>query len=169
MKTGLQYRLYAEPSCFVRRILLSIALLSGVAFPHSVSAEEESTSEAMVLDKLTVEGDVEGQSIENNTERVASTGKVNVTIADTPFSISVVNEKFIENTGAKNMQDALLYSSGVYAGQFGFDTRGDWTAVRGLDAANYQDGLRTIYGFYNNVRTNAYTLENVEVLKGLNL
>ncbi|HAV43953.1 MAG TPA: TonB-dependent siderophore receptor, partial [Halomonas sp.] len=62
--------------------------------------------------------------------------------------------------------DALLYTPGVYAGNFGFDTRGDSAKVRGLDAGRYLDGLRQVYGSYNTVRTNVYALESVEVLRG---
>lgn len=99
-------------------------------------------------------------------DKKSATGKLDVSVEDTPFAITVVDEDFIRDFGAKTIQDSLLYSVGVYSGQFGFDTRGDWTSVRGLDAANYLDGLRQIYGSYNSVRSNVYALEKVEVLKG---
>lgn len=96
----------------------------------------------------------------------ASTGKLDVPIERTPYSISVVKQDFIEDTGANSIQDALTYTSGVYSGSFGFDTRGDWAAVRGLDPSFYLDGLRNLYGSYNNVRPEIYGLQQVEVLKG---
>lgn len=96
----------------------------------------------------------------------SDTMKQGLKIQDTPAAITVVNRQFIQDTGAKNIQDALLYSSGVYSGNFGFDTRGDWKTVRGLDASDYLDGLRSIYGYYNSVRTNVYSLQRIEVLKG---
>lgn len=99
-------------------------------------------------------------------ERRASVGKGAASVQDTPFAMSVIDVEQIRETGAKNIQDALLYSAGVYAGRFGFDTRGDWAAVRGLAPSNYIDGLRGIYGFYNNVRPEIYSLSSVEVLKG---
>lgn len=98
--------------------------------------------------------------------RSSSVGKSPVSVQDTPFSISIVDVAQIRETGAKNVQDALLYSAGVYAGRFGFDTRGDWAAVRGLSPSAYIDGLRGLYGFYNNVRPEIYTLDRIEVLKG---
>ncbi len=98
--------------------------------------------------------------------RAASVGKSPVSIQDTPFSVSAIDIEQIRETGAKNVQDALLYSAGVYAGRYGFDTRGDWASARGLGTATYQDGLRRIYGYYNNVRPEIYALESVEVLKG---
>ena len=98
--------------------------------------------------------------------RAASAGKSRAAIQDTPFSISVIDTKQAAETGATNVESALLYSSGVYAGRYGFDTRGDWAAIRGLAPSSYTDGLRGIYGFYNNVRPEFYTLERIEVLKG---
>lgn len=98
--------------------------------------------------------------------RAASAGKSRAAIQDTPFSISVIDTKQAAETGATNVESALLYTAGVYAGRYGFDTRGDWAAIRGLSPSSYIDGLRGIYGFYNNVRPEFYTLERVEVLKG---
>ncbi|UXY16857.1 TonB-dependent siderophore receptor [Chitiniphilus purpureus] len=98
--------------------------------------------------------------------RPAAVGKSRISVQDTPFSISIVDAAQVREAGAKNVQDALLYSAGVYAGRYGFDTRGDWSAVRGLTPSAYLDGLRGAYGFYNNVRPEIYTMERVEVLKG---
>lgn len=96
----------------------------------------------------------------------ASVGKSRASIQDTPFSVSVIDTKQAAETGATNVESALLYSAGVYAGRYGFDTRGDWAAIRGLSVSTYIDGLRSLYGSYNNVRPEFYTLERVEVLKG---
>jgi iron complex outermembrane receptor protein len=98
--------------------------------------------------------------------RPTTVGKSPVAVQDTPFSIGVVDVQQIRETGATSIESALLYSAGVYAGRYGFDTRGDWAAVRGLAPSAYLDGLRSIYGFYNNVRPDLYTLERVEILKG---
>ncbi len=72
----------------------------------------------------------------------------------------------MQDTGSKTIQDALLYTPGVYAGNYGFDTRIDGASVRGIEAGRYLDGLRQLYGSYNSVRTNPYALESLEVLKG---
>lgn len=93
-------------------------------------------------------------------------GKLNAPIQDQPYSISIVDPEFMKDTGAKTIQDALLYTPGVYAGNFGLDTRIDGASIRGINAGRYLDGLREIYGSYNSVRTNIYALESLEVLKG---
>lgn len=99
-------------------------------------------------------------------DKPAATGKLDVPVARQPFAIEVVGETLMRDTGAKNIQDALLYSPGVYSGAFGFDTRGDSAKVRGLNPSFYVDGLRYLYGSYNSVRPNIYALESIEVLKG---
>lgn len=98
--------------------------------------------------------------------RAAGVGKSPATVHETPFSMTVISVDQMREAGAKTVEDTLLYSAGVYAGRYGFDTRGDWSAVRGLSPSMYQDGLRSLYGFYNNVRPEVYTLSSVEVLKG---
>ncbi len=98
--------------------------------------------------------------------RAATVGKSPATVHETPFSMSVISVEQMREAGANTVEDTLVYSAGVYAGRYGFDTRGDWSAVRGLSPSMYQDGLRSLYGFYNNVRPEVYTLSSVEVLKG---
>ncbi|HVL01834.1 MAG TPA: TonB-dependent receptor plug domain-containing protein, partial [Dongiaceae bacterium] len=170
-----------------RRTLLALAIASFIALP--VHAEEAATTDKSAAEKKTAETktsadanaaqaatpvltpvDVHADQHTDepfiNQERPAKVGKTSVPVQDTPASITVVDKQFIQDTGAKNIQDALLYSSGVYSGQFGFDTRGDWTSVRGLAVSKYQDGLRSIYGFYNAPRTEVYMLDSIEVLKG---
>lgn len=98
--------------------------------------------------------------------RKASVGKNPASVQDTPYSLSVIDAKQAADMGATNVESALLYSAGVYAGRYGFDTRGDWSAVRGLTPSTYLDGLRSLYGSYTNVRPELYSLDRVEVLKG---
>ncbi|OMH33661.1 TonB-dependent siderophore receptor [Motiliproteus sp. MSK22-1] len=130
-----------------------------------VQAAKSDTEKTLEVDKVTVIG--------NETEKKipplgapATISKNGVAIEELPYSVSVVDESFIQQTGAKNIQDALLYTSGVYAGAFGIDTRVDSTKVRGVDPVKYVDGLRSHYGYYNNVRPNIYSLKQIEVMKG---
>jgi iron complex outermembrane recepter protein len=99
-------------------------------------------------------------------ERSSLVGKSPVSIQDAPQSITVVDVEQAREMGALNIQDALTYSAGVYSGNFGFDTRLDSVNVRGFTPSMFLDGLRNIFGFYNNTRTDIYTLESIEVLKG---
>lgn len=155
-----QYRL--KP--LVVMTTLACAMVGTSTYARAATAVPDDT-QVKTLDTVTVTGTTSADPLVTQA-RPASVGKSNVSVQDTPFAISVVDVEQIRETGAKNVQDALLYSSGVYAGRYGFDTRGDWAAARGLATATYQNGLRRIYGFYNNVRPEIYSLEKVEVLKG---
>lgn len=130
-----------------------------------VYANENGVNDTVEVDKVTVVG--------ANTElklsplgEPASISKNGANVEELPYSVSVVDQTFMQETGVKSIQDALLYTAGVYAGAFGIDTRVDTHTVRGSDPVKYVDGLRADYGYYNNVRPNVYALEQVEVLKG---
>ena len=101
-----------------------------------------------------------------NADATTQVGKTAASAHDQPFAVSVIDVERIRETGAKSLQDALLYSAGVHAGRVGFDTRGDFVAVRGMAPAIYLDGLRGEFGFNNNVRPEIYAFESLEVLKG---
>lgn len=140
--------------------------LWAISSASAQSAPPAGTTPEATLPTVTVTADPGNATGVVNQQRAASVGKSSVTIQDTPFSLSVIDAEQARETGAKNIQDALLYSAGVYAGRYGFDTRGDWSAIRGLSPSVYIDGLRGIYGFYNNARPEFFTLDRVEVLKG---
>ena len=81
--------------------LVGMSLLS--LFPVTVLAEEPSTNVIPAVE-VSAEGAEEAGYI---TEReTAKTGKLDVAVEETPFAISVVNQEFIRDTGAKNIQDA---------------------------------------------------------------
>lgn len=134
-------------------------LLCPSAWAQQSSAADASLPTVTVTTDSTPDGVV-------TQNRSATVGKSPATMHETPFAMSVIRVEQMREAGAKTVEDTLLYSSGVYAGRYGFDTRGDWAAVRGLSPSMYQDGLRSLYGFYNNVRPEIYTLSSVEVLKG---
>lgn len=144
--------------------LLSLVIASVLS--TNTLAQASTDESVKKLNTVKITADAEEPPALINMEKPAGTSKLKVPVIEMPSSIAVVEEAFIRETGAKNIQDALLYSSGVYAGRYGFDTRGDWASVRGLNVSAYQDGLRSIYGFYNSARTEIYALERIEVLKG---
>ncbi|WP_286237490.1 TonB-dependent siderophore receptor [Neptuniibacter halophilus] len=116
-------------------------------------------------DKVTIVGQ-ESEVALSPLEQAPKVSKLGVPLEELPYSVAIIDQSFMQDTGAKNIQDALLYTSGIYAGAFGIDTRIDSAQVRGVSPLQYLDGLRALYGSYNNVRPSAYALEQVEVLKG---
>lgn len=140
------------------------ALIALLTAPALAAAQQENNAGTLAPVEVGAEGPAEDGYI--TVDEPASTGKLDVPVERQPFSIETVKPELMRDTGAKNIQDALLYSPGVYSGGFGFDTRIDSAKVRGLEPSFYVDGLRSMYGFYNTVRPNIYALESIEVLKG---
>jgi iron complex outermembrane receptor protein len=93
--------------------------------------------------------------------------KTDTPLSETPQSVTVVTRDQIVDQGATNLQDALNYAAGVRSDAYGLDSRTDSVRVRGAYPDIYLDGLRQAYGYYTSTtRTEPYTLERLEVLRG---
>lgn len=140
----------------------SAALLAGTC----AYAQDDAT----VLDALVVEGGDAQQTGGSRGETIAQDSatatKTDTPIIETPRSVSVVTQQRMADQGVQSVQDALVYTPGVFGATFGFDTRGDWSRIRGVDPVQYRDGLQELFGFYNNVRPHPYALERIDILKG---
>lgn len=150
----------------LRKLSSAVALASVFGSPTIAFAQQTDATSDVELEAMQVVGTAMDAMGYIEAERQPDVGKLDVPLNEQPFSMSVVDEQFMQDTGSKTIQDALLYTPGVYAGNFGFDTRIDGASVRGISAGRYLDGLRQLYGSYNSVRTNPYALESLEVLKG---
>jgi iron complex outermembrane receptor protein len=97
----------------------------------------------------------------------ATATKTDTPLSETPQSVTVVTRDQIVDQGANNLQDALNYAAGVRSDAYGLDSRTDSVRVRGATPDIYLDGLRQSYGYYTSTtRTEPYTLERLEVLRG---
>lgn len=136
-------------------LALCIAQLAGAQTLPSITVKEDAARE-------TATSPVTGY----RAKRSASGTKTDTPLNETPQSISVITRDLMEDQGAGNLQDALRYTPGVFANTYGFDNRGDWANIRGTAFVQYQDGLRMLFGSYNNIRSDPFTLERVEVVRG---
>lgn len=92
--------------------------------------------------------------------------KSNIPILETARSVSIVPAtQFIER-GAMTLDDTVGYTAGAVGELYGYSTRGDFPKVRGLEVPEYLDNIQVLFGYYNNSRSDIYTLEQVELLKG---
>lgn len=100
-------------------------------------------------------------------KRAASATKTDTLLSETPQSVTVIPRDQIVDQGATNVQDALGYAAGVRSDAYGLDARTDSVRVRGSYPDVFLDGLRQAYGYYTSTtRTEPYTLERIEVLRG---
>ncbi len=117
----------------------------------------------VTLAPVVVTGERDDSFIESDTK---SSTKTDAPIIDTQQSISVINRERMEAQGVLTVQDALRYSAGVRSDAYGVDSRGDDAFIRGTAFVQYLDGLRQFTGFFSAGRTDAYTLDRVEVVRG---
>ena len=93
--------------------------------------------------------------------------KTDTPLSETPQSVTVITRDQMVDQGATNLQEALNYAAGVRSDAYGVDSRTDSIRVRGAYPDIYLDGLRQAYGYYTSTtRTEPYTLERLEVLRG---
>jgi iron complex outermembrane receptor protein len=92
--------------------------------------------------------------------------KTNALLIEVPQSISIVNEQEMKSRGVITVNEALRYTPGVTADQYGVEPRFDWLEIRGFAAQTfgiYRDGMR-----FNSLagKLDPFELESVEILKG---
>ncbi|WP_245443832.1 TonB-dependent siderophore receptor [Mesorhizobium sp. DCY119] len=151
---------------------LSTMLCTGYALAQENSAQ--TSEETTVLQQVTVSAGAGQENSQEDNKTVAakrSSGatKTDTPLIETPRSISVVTRKELEERGAQDIIEAVRYSAGVTTGAYGFDPRFDQIYIRGYSTTtigDYKDGLRQPYLNYGTFRTDPYSLERVEIIKG---
>ncbi|BAV49502.1 outer membrane siderophore receptor precursor [Mesorhizobium loti] len=155
--------------------MLATTCLAALLCVHQALAQQATTqAQDGTLEPITVSGKGGRVTSRDGDKTVAakrSSGatKTDTPLIETPRSVSVVTRKEIEERGAQDIIEAVRYSAGVSTGAYGFDPRFDQIYIRGYDATtlgDYKDGLRQPYINYGTFRTDPYSLERVEVIKG---
>lgn len=122
-----------------------------------------------VLDTIEVAG-VRGDGTRGYVATRSSAGtKTDTPLIETPRSISVVTRQELDNRGVQSVPEAVRYTSGVTTGAFGYDPRFDQIYIRGFATTtlgDYRDGLRQISGGYATFRTEPYSLDRIDIVKG---
>lgn len=100
-------------------------------------------------------------------KRAKTATKTDTPIVETPQSISVITRDQMRDQNVQSVQEALRYSAGVTADQYGSDSRADNITIRGAEGTQYLDGLRQVNTYYQDLaRPDPYTLERIEILRG---
>jgi len=135
---------------FKHTVLLGTALATTWALTTTAHAQDRAEDVVVVTGQVSTFGAIKSE----------------IPILETARSVSVITDEDFIDIGALTLDDTLGYTAGVVGDTFGFSTRGDFPRVRGLDVPEYLDNVQVLFGFYNNARSDVYTLEQVEVLKG---
>jgi iron complex outermembrane recepter protein len=92
--------------------------------------------------------------------------KTNALLIEVPQSISIVGQQEMEARAVVTVNEALRYTPGIQADEYGVEPRFDWLKIRGFDAQTFgifRDGMR-----FNSLsgKLDPFELESVEILKG---
>ncbi|WP_354375400.1 TonB-dependent siderophore receptor [Variovorax paradoxus] len=152
-----------------RRVASVLAGCMAIYMHHQVLAQT-TTPGALPEVKVDASAEVETATspvIGYRARNAATATKTDTPLSETPQSVTVVTRDQMIDQGATNLQDALNYAAGVRSDAYGLDSRTDSVRVRGAYPDIYLDGLRQSYGYYTSTtRTEPYTLERLEVLRG---
>ncbi|MER1939370.1 TonB-dependent siderophore receptor [Castellaniella sp. FW104-16D08] len=83
-----------------------------------------------------------------------------------PNSSAVISSQDVQALGARKLDQALQYQSGILSEPFGPDNKAEWFKIRGFDASVSLDGTPTTPNGYFVWKPEVFGLEFVEVLKG---
>jgi iron complex outermembrane receptor protein len=167
----------ATPQAALSKILAGSGLL--FSFPNATTvaiSETAGGSAGTASDNSTVLQPIlvatESAQADNSTVTAkfsSAATKLDTPLVKTARSVSVVTRKELEQRDAQTILEAVRYSAGVTTSQSGFDPRFDELHIRGIEAtftSDYKDGLQQPYLNFSMFRTEPYSLERVEVVKG---
>lgn len=150
----------AKPRVNTLRCILVLLLLTSA---HAYADAAGSEADPVTLAPVVVTGERDDSFVERDTKAAT---KTDTPVVDTQQSISVINRERLDAQGVLTVQDALRYSAGVRSDAYGIDSRGDDAFIRGTAFVQYLDGLRQFTGFFSAGRTDAYTLDRIEIVRG---
>ncbi|WP_102785214.1 TonB-dependent siderophore receptor [Thalassospira sp. GB04J01] len=159
-------------------------LLGGTGLNYDVTGDGTVVIEALqtgaaadgeVLDPVRVEAtgvelsgpnDAITDSFVANRSRTAS--KTDTPVLDDSAAVSVVTQKELETRNVQDVQQAVAYTAGVQAGEYGSDVRYDYVRLRGFYSllSTYRDGLSSRTYNFTTARQEPYGLQQVDILKG---
>jgi iron complex outermembrane receptor protein len=135
----------------------------------SLVAAETSDASPLVMPAVVVEGVNEGQN--SFVPKTTNSGsKTDTPILEIPQSVSVITRAQLDSQGAQTVTEALRYVPGVKAETYGLDPKGyDWLFIRGFNGqstSDYLNGLRQQNNDYALFRSEPYSLERIDVVRG---
>lgn len=138
--------------------LIPAALLASASPAFAQTATQADEDRASTADEIVVIGEA------NRTAATTAT-RVPVEALATPYTISVVPGRVIEESGSRTLADALRYA-GTVGGTDNFGNAGEFFSSRGFQLANgsnyFRDGIR--YRKFGQMPL--YDIERIEILRG---
>jgi iron complex outermembrane receptor protein/outer membrane receptor for ferric coprogen and ferric-rhodotorulic acid len=157
-----QNRIFAKSAIYLALYTCWI----GTAYAATEATTEQTNALPMIV--VTAENNTENSYTKKN---ASTSTKLDLSVKETPQSVSVITRKQIEDMGATNLGDALLNTTGILL--TGDNTERTNFSIRGF---NVGDGWNSNILQYDGVAVNASnvtsskpdmaTIESIEVLRG---
>ncbi|WP_312404883.1 TonB-dependent siderophore receptor [Rhizobium sp.] len=146
----------------------------GLAAAWSAQAQEAASQSSTTLAPIVLQGESEQGGtgpVKGYVAKQTTTGsKTDTPLNEIPQSVSVIGTEEMSDRGVVDKVDqALLYTPGVFAQPYGSDPDTDWIYVRGFNASQtglFLDNLALTNHAFGNFQIDPFMLERVEVLKG---
>jgi iron complex outermembrane receptor protein len=146
----------------------------GLAAAWSAQAQEAGSQSSTTLAPIVLQGESEQGGtgpVKGYVAKQTTTGsKTDTPLNEIPQSVSVIGTEEMSDRGVVDKVDqALLYTPGVFAQPYGSDPDTDWIYVRGFNASQtglFLDNLALTNHAFGNFQIDPFMLERVEVLKG---
>ncbi|WP_313601811.1 TonB-dependent siderophore receptor [Rhizobium sp.] len=146
----------------------------GLAAAWSAQAQEAGSQSSTTLAPIVLKGESEQGGtgpVKGYVAKQTTTGsKTDTPLNEIPQSVSVIGTEEMSDRGVVDKVDqALLYTPGVFAQPYGSDVDTDWIYVRGFNASQtglFLDNLALTNHAFGNFQIDPFMLERVEVLKG---
>lgn len=146
----------------------------GLIAAWSAQAQEAQSQSSTALAPIVLQGEGEQGGtgpVNGYVAKQTTTGsKTDTPLKEIPQSVSVIGTEEMSDRGVVDKVDqALLYTPGVFSQPYGSDPDTDWIYVRGFNASQtglFLDNLALTNHAFGNFQIDAFMLERVEVLKG---
>jgi outer membrane receptor for ferric coprogen and ferric-rhodotorulic acid len=153
-----------RPTAIHLAVVLALAAAPQLAF----AADEENPKELVQLEQVTVQGQALGAATENTgsytTGAMRTATRMEMSIRDTPQSVSVITRQFMDDLGAVRLDEVLAQSPGVTIGQF--DSERTNYSARGFSITNIQVDGMAMGG--NAPLQDIILYDRVEIVRGAN-
>jgi iron complex outermembrane receptor protein len=144
-----------KTNLFRKALFCSVALAAGMCAGAAMAQDQSTEVEELVV---TAPNYVPTTNL--------SATKIDIPLIETPQSISVITRDQLDILNVQDLQEAVRYTSGVVAENFGDDARFDWLQIRGFQPVEFIDGLQAPVGSTTNVGLDLWGAQSVEILKG---
>ncbi|EKE84432.1 TonB-dependent siderophore receptor [Idiomarina xiamenensis] len=141
-----------------RKALIAQAISAVLLTPVVAQAAADDSAQGRNVERIEVVG--------SRLDRTASATGLDMTLRETPQSVTIIDEEFIEGFALENVADVMMFAPGIQAQRA--ETDRFFFRARGNDITNFQfDGVPVQYNsFFNDAVADTVMFERIEIVRG---